>query len=121
MPSMSEEPRHHMVSFAEAFVLPARKDRWIGILSNHKPKNLKHSAKLYDHIDRQYWVRNDHLEGVSVEDAIGVFYDFYDTPRVISFSEATKLGQGIDAIFSLKAGRYAVLFFHEHENYVLSK
>lgn len=121
MPSMSEDLRHHMVSFAEAFVLSNRKGRWIGILSNHKSKNLKHSAKLYDHVDRRYWVRNDLLEGVSVGDAIGVFYDFYDSPRVISFSEAKKLGQGIDAIFSLKAGRYAVLFFHEHENYVLSR
>ena len=118
---MDESIKEHMVAFSKEFIKKERADRWMGILSSHKPKNLKHSSKLYDHLDRDYMSRNDELLSVTSDDKIGVFYDFFDAPVKVTFGEAKEMGDGRDAIFSIAAGKHAVFFFHENENYELKK
>ena len=118
---MDENIAKHMVSFATEFVVKERRDRWIGILSNHKLKNFKLSSKLYEHLNRSFCVRNDDLVAVTTDDVVGVFYDFFDAPREMNFATAKELGLGSDAIFSIISGKHAVFFFHEHENYELKK
>ena len=90
-------------------------------MTKHKSKNYSLSSKLYDHINRDFWIRNDKLDNIVPSDTKGVFYDFRDPPTEISFKEAKEIGDGHDAIFSIKAGEFAVFFFHEMENYVLRK
>jgi len=116
---MNPEIQHHLDLFATSFVEKARVERWNLILTKHKPKNYKHSAKLYDHLDRTCCVRNDDLNYVAKDDVLGVYYDFLEEAELITFAEAKKRGMGRDAIFSIFAGKLAVYFFHECENYVL--
>jgi len=49
---------------------------------------------------------------------MGVFYDFYDLPRVVPANLAVEAGRGRDAIFSLVPGELALYFFHECEVWV---
>ena len=118
---MNELHQKHMELFAKVFVEKNRRDRWVGILTKHKNKNFSLSSKLFDHLNRNLCSRNDELEGVTANSTKGVFYNFYDEPIEITFEEAKEIGNGIDAVFSIKAGSLAVYFFHEMENYVCKK
>lgn len=45
----------------------------------------------------------------------GLFYGFFDSPRVVPAASVAVAAGGGDAIFSLVPGELAVYFFHEGE------
>jgi len=115
------DKKKHLEMFADAFVLKDRRDRWRGFLSKHKRRNHKLSSDLFNHLDKSCITQNDELIGVAQPDESGVFYDFIDNPKVLSFEEARNEGENSDAIFSLKKGKLAIYFFHEGWNYVCER
>lgn len=118
---MSLDIEEHMTLFAEAFVQKERSERWRGFLTRHTRKMYARSSDLYNHLDERYFRQDDELDGVTSDETVGVFYNFMEKPKCITFAEAVELGSNNDAIFSIKPGKLAIYFFHEGWNYVCSK
>lgn len=111
----------HMRSFAEAFILSGRKEKWIGLLCERPDTITKSSSKLFNHLDHNFIEQNDLLVDVAPYDTAGIFYNFSDSPKCISLREAIDAGEGSNAIFSIKPGELAVCFFHDGWNFVCKK
>jgi hypothetical protein len=108
----------HMTAFVEAFVLAARRERWLYLL-REKPKRAPRDAhKLRNDLDVRWctgpWSYGDDL-GLTQD---GVYYEFFGEPHVLSPAEAESIGTGRDAIYSVVPGRLAVFFFHEFETWL---
>ena len=111
----------HMRSFAEAFAADARKEKWLDLLTNRSENTFNQSSKLFNHLNHRYIEQNDSLSNIAPDDTVGVFYDFKDEPRCISFKEAIEEGKNHDSIFSIELGKLAVYFFHEGWNFVCKR
>ncbi len=111
----------HMRSFAETFVLSTRKDQWVYLLSERSDNTFKQSSKLFNHLDHNYIEQNDSLYDITSYDTPGVFYNFKDEPKCISFKEAIEEGKSHDAIFSIKPGELAIYFSHDGWNFVCKR
>jgi hypothetical protein len=102
----------HLSAFAEAFVAPARRERWKYLLVRRSKGAFRDSSKLMDHLDTRFCVQVDGAFGVP-EDTQGAFYDFHDEPRLMSLREAIQAGQDNDALFSAIPGKLAIHWSHE--------
>lgn len=110
-----------MRSFSEAFVLQARKDKWVDLLCKRPNNVIKQASKLFNHLDHNYIEQNDSLENVAPNDTVGVYYDFNHEPKSLSFKDAIQNGKGHDAIFSITPGKLVVCFFHDGWNFVCTR
>ena len=102
---------HHMRSFADAFDLEGRRDKWINLLSERPDTILGYSSKLFNYFNHNYIEQND---------TVGVYYDFVGEPRCMSFKDANKAEKN-DAIFSIKPGELVVYYFSDGWNFVCKK
>lgn len=89
----------HMRSFAEAFAADARKEKWLDLLTNRTENTFNQSSKLFNHLNHRYIEQNDSLSDIASPDTPGVFYNFKDEPKCISFEEAIEEGKRHDSIF----------------------
>ena len=111
----------HMRSFAEAFAADARKDKWISLLIERSENTYNQSSKLFNHLNHRYIEQNDSLNDIAPSDIQGVFYNFKDEPKCISFKEAVEKGKEQDAIFSIKPDELAVYLLRDGWNFVCKK
>jgi hypothetical protein len=103
----------HAAGFVAAFVTPAKRERWADLLTRRPRRILRESHKLHADLDRRYCHTVDRLPP-SVRGS-GLFYEFFDVPRVVPV-EAVEASAGAgDAIYSIVPGELAVYFFHEGE------
>jgi hypothetical protein len=103
----------HALGFAAAFVSPAKRERWAGLLARRPRRIIHESHKLHADLDRRACRRvSDWPTGLGGD---GVFYEFFDHPRVVPSALAEAAAGAGDAIFSLVPGELAVYFFHEGE------
>jgi hypothetical protein len=102
----------HLATFAAAFVVPAKRSRWIELLARRGRNAFHNSSKLMDALDARYCVRVDGALGLDLP-RLGVFYDFYSDPTIKTLADALAEGSNHDAIFSLEPGRLAIHFSHE--------
>jgi hypothetical protein len=103
----------HATGFATAFVASTKRERWLELLTTRQKRILGESHKLHSALDRRYCRLVTELPAVVRGD--GLFYGFYDVPRVVPTERAAGAAGGGDAIFSLVPGKLVVFFFHEGE------
>ena len=111
----------HLRAFAESFALETRKDKWVDLLSKRPVSIRLQSSKLFNHLDHNYIEQNDSLEHVAPNDQVGVFYNFIDKPKCISFKEAIAEGNRHDALFSISPGKLVVCFCQDGWNFVCKR
>lgn len=111
----------HMRSFAEAFVISTRKEQWVYLLSERSNNTFKKSSKLFNHLDHKYIEQNDSLANITSTEQQGVYYNFNDEPKCMSFKEAVEKGKSHDSIFSIEPGKLVVYFFHEGWNFICKR
>lgn len=103
----------HAAGFALAFVVSAKRERWTELLAWRPRRIGGDSHKLHSDLDRR------HCRVVAELPAAirgsGLFYGFFDAPRMVPAESAAMVAGGGDAIFSLVPGKLAVYFFHEGE------
>jgi len=107
----------HMTGFVESFVLPARRERWLYLLTERPKRLARDSHKLRNDLDYR-WCGTLGGGGDPEIRQDGVYYEFVGEPRVLSAAEADRIGSGQDAIFSVVPGRWAVFFFHEFQSWL---
>lgn len=103
----------HATGFAAAFVTPAKRERWAEMLSRRPRRVGRDSHKLHSDLDRRCCRVVAELPAAIR--GSGLFYGFFDAPRVVPVESAAVVAGGGDAIFSLVPGKLAVYFFHEGE------
>jgi hypothetical protein len=98
------------------FIASAKKERWHEQLTKRPRRIFQHSHKLHSDLDRRVcknvgqWLTEDmKLKGE------GVYYDFYNPPRVVPVELLLNRNVLGDAIYSLIPGELAIYFFHEGE------
>ena len=110
----------HLAAFVRSFVIAARKDRWLGLLSRRGKNTFGNSAKLMQALDSRFC---EQVNGRwSIDGKLPcVFYDFYNDPVVIDFEEAAMKGQDTDAIASIESGQLAIHWSHEGWSWLCRK
>jgi hypothetical protein len=103
----------HAAGFAAAFVVPHKRERWTEMLTRRPRRITSDSHKLHGDLERRVCSLVDELTPAFRGD--GLFYDFFDSPRVVPAAKVEVAAGGGDAIFSLIPGKLAVFFFHEGE------
>ncbi len=104
----------HATGFTKAFVTPAKRQRWLELLTRRPRRISRNSHKLHSDLDR----RTCGCVGWSVPADVrgaGAFYDFFDAPRLVPVDLIPSAAGAGDAIFSLTPGRLALYVFHEGE------
>jgi hypothetical protein len=103
----------HATGFATAFITPDKRERWAELLTRRPRQIGEKSHKMHSAIDR----RCCHIVSELPPEirGSGLFYMFFDVPRVVPAERAAVAAGGRDAIFSLVPGKLAVFFFHEGE------
>jgi hypothetical protein len=102
----------HLAAFVRGFVVAAKRDRWLELLTRRGRNAFRNSDKLMDALDGRFCVRADGVWDID-PGRLCVYYDFRDEPSVVPFGEATAAGTGRDALASLEPGRLAVHWSHE--------
>ncbi len=103
----------HAVGFATTFVIPAKRQRWGEMLVRRPQLISRDSHKLHSDLDRRTCHR---VAGLPAEiRGDGLFYSFFDVPRVVPTPSVALAAAGGDAIFSLIPAELALYFFHEDE------
>lgn len=103
----------HATGFAKAFVVPAKRERWAELLDRRPRRIGRDSHKLHSDLDRQRCqIVTEFPPAVR---GTGVFYGFFDVPRIVPASSVAVVAGGGDAIYSLVSGVLALYFFHEGE------
>ena len=113
--------RKHVDGFVNNFVLKAYRDRWREFLLKRPKQLFSKSSKLHNHLDWNICSVLKNEDAFVAQNKSGIFYDFYDEPRMLSAEEAFYVGSGNDALFFVEPGKKAVYFFHEYENYLCQK
>lgn len=103
----------HAEGFASAFVVPAKQERWAEMLAQRPRRIGRNSHKLHADLNRKRCQLVSTLP--TLVRGSGLFYGFFDAPRIVPASSAAIAAGGGDAIFSLVPGKLAVYFFHEGE------
>jgi hypothetical protein len=103
----------HLEAFARAFVISAKRDRWVELLTRRGKNVYANSHKLHSALDRRYCTMIADFTGLD-DSLSGVYYDFFSPPIITFLKEAAIKSSG-DAIFSIHPGRLAIYFFHEDE------
>jgi hypothetical protein len=91
----------------------SKRERWADMLARRPRRINQDSHKLHSDLDQRTCCRVDELP--AAVRGSGLFYGFFDTPRVVSAASGAVAAAGGDAIFSLVPGELAVYFFHEGE------
>lgn len=113
-PAAEENWQRHAFGFVSSFIVPAKRDRWLDLLTRRPKQIRRNSHKLHSALDRRFC--RCEAEAVVIDwKGEGLFYDFFDVPRVVPANVAEIVANGTDAIFSLIPGELAVYFFHESE------
>jgi hypothetical protein len=105
--------RKHVEGFVAAFVVPAKRERWLELLTRRPRRIGRDSHKMHSDLDR----RTCRNAGWAVPAGLagdGLFYAFADAPQVVPIDLLRQLQLG-DAILSLVPGKLALYFFHEGE------
>jgi hypothetical protein len=102
----------HLVAFVRAFVVAARRDRWVELLTRRGRNTFANRSKLMDALDGRYCARADGTWDID-PGRLCVYYDFFSEPSVVTFGEASAAGDWHDAIASIEPGRLAVHWSHE--------
>jgi hypothetical protein len=93
--------------------------RWLELLTRRPRRIDRYSSKMHADLDRRVCAnmgqRLTETPGLKGE---GVYYDFYDSPRVVPVEALLNLNVPGDAIYSLVPGKLAVYFFHEGEVWI---
>ena len=110
-----ESYQEHMAAFVNSFVLKSRRERWLYQLSKRPKRIYSDSHKLYGDLDRTKCSLVKDESSLSKLRGEGIYYAFFDEPKVLSVQDALLVGPRNDAIFSLSAGKVAIFFFHEDE------
>src|SRR5262245_42979985 len=113
-----DEPTYlrHMDGFVRSFVLPARRDRWLYLMTERPRRIARDSHKLRNDLD--YKLCQELGGGGDPEiKRDGVYYEFCGEPHILNMEEADRVGCGRDAIFSVIPGKLAVFFFHEWQSW----
>ncbi len=118
--SVNPECLPHLSAFVASFIVSTRRERWLDLLVYRRDKLFQDSSKLASSLNTKYCHLVRDLQHLSPL-VSGVFDNFYDQPYVQNLSQALKLGQGRDAIFSIRPGKLVIVFFHEGEIYLCSK
>jgi hypothetical protein len=103
----------HAEGFAAAFVAPAKRERWRELLTRRPRRFARDSHKLHADLDRR--VCRPVLQLPAAIQGDGLFYGFFDLPRVVPAARAAAAAGSGDAVFFLVPGELAVYFFHEGE------
>ena len=110
--STSASIEQHLSAFADAFVVPARRERWKYLLARRRKRAFQDSSKLMNHLEMRLGKQVDGEFELSL-DTQGVFYDSYDGPRWMSLEQAQTASQNHDALFSVTPGKLAIYWSHE--------
>ena len=109
----------HAAGFAQSFVVPEKRERWTELLTRRPRRIGRDSHKLHSDLDRARCRIVTSLPP-AVRGA-GLFYGFFDVPRIVPATSAAVVAMGGDAIFSLIPSVLAVYFFHEEEIWLCEK
>ena len=117
--------KEHFSEFAKAFIEKEFVDRWIHFLLEKPEKAYLELVKFERHRNMQNtdWLDESSLENIfgdNYQNVQGIYFDG-DEPEKLSLSEAFDRGSGNDAIFSIRAGKLAIFFFHEAEIFICKK
>lgn len=82
----------HLSAFVDAFVVPARRERWKYLFARRSKGAFRDSSKLMNHLDMRFCKQVDG-DFELTPDPQGVFYDFYDEPRSMRLRQAEAAGQ----------------------------
>ncbi len=104
-----------MAGFVNSFILKSRRDRWLYQLSKRPKRIYGDSHKIYNDLDRAKCSLVKDESSLSKLRGEGIYYEFFDEPKVFSVPNALFIGPRHDAIFSLVVGKVAIFFFHEDE------
>ena len=110
----------HLKGFANSFVQKNRRARWRQLLDKRGKKLFAESHSLERALDQAYCQKVDGVDRLDLG-AQGVYYDFLDEPRLVKSKDAVEMGVDRDAVFSVVAGRKAVLFSHEGRAWLCQK
>jgi hypothetical protein len=103
----------HAAGFAAAFIAPHKRERWAEMLARRPRRISRHSHQIHADLDRRVCRPVDELP--ATVRGSGLFYGFFDAPRVVPAADVAIAAGGEDAVFSLEPGKLALFFFHENE------
>jgi hypothetical protein len=110
----------HLSSFVESFLTKGRRERWKALLAKQNFKTYTDASKLEGCLDTHQC--ETCVSPVHVLHTIkGVFYNFVDSPLIVSGKDALILGLNRDAIFSSRPGKSAFFFSHEGRLWLCQK
>lgn len=112
-PAADEEWLRHAVGCATSFVSPAKRQRWAEMLARRPRRIARDSHKLHADLDRRVCRPVPAWPADFRDD--GVFYGFFDIPRIVPATQVAVAVGGGDAIFSLVPGELALYLLHEGE------
>jgi hypothetical protein len=113
-PTADEELwQKHVEGFVTAFIVPAKRERWLELLTRRPRRIGRDSHKMHSDLDRRTCCKFGSVVPPALK-GDGLFYGFHDVPRVVSVELAAQLTWS-DAILSLVPGKLALYFFHEGE------
>jgi hypothetical protein len=116
-----EEAEMHLRGFAQSFIDGNNANRWIHFLIEKPAKSLANLHKFEHHLREEFCEgigRNASTFPASLTNEfgtkLGVYFDGSEPPSKLSIGEAATLAteRGVDAVFSLVAGKLAVFFHH---------
>lgn len=117
----AETYHRHVEGFVANFVRSQYRERWREFLLQ-RPKQLSaKSSKLHSHLDWNFCAAMGENAALVAQSENGIYFDFYDEPKILTFTEAFHLGFGTDALFFIEIGKKVVFFFHEDESYLCQK
>lgn len=110
----------HLVAFVNAFVVNARRERWLELVQNPGTKAGKNRDRLYRALDERYCERVESIDHLD-PDRKCVVFDFRDPAIVTTLGEAIRTRYGRDIVISLVAGELAVHLFHHGDIWLCKK
>ena len=117
----AETYRRHVDGFVDNFVQKEYRERWREFLVKRPKQLFAKSSKLHNHLNWDVCITLKNEDSFVAQTKSGIFFDFYDEPKLLTAEEAFYVGVGSDALFFIEAGEKAVFFFHEYENYLCQK
>ncbi len=110
----------HLKAFVHSFVIKVRRARWEELLCKRPKKIFEMSHKLEDVLEKRFCSLTSQVNQYKTK-TVGLYYDFSESPLLVTGEDALLLGTDRDAIFSLVAGKKALFFFHEGRVWACSK
>jgi hypothetical protein len=101
----------HLVAFVNAFVVSARRERWLELVQNPGTRSYRNSAKLAGALDERYCTRyREHADVVARFDLDQkcVVFAFHSPAEVMTLGEALLKCGSNEAIISVVAGELAL-------------